>query len=183
MVRRHEQVAKGLIHGGMLWGRMALAASGRWDWFMGSTMGRCNWFGWARDPGWIGVMILVYRSARHWLDQSGGFYLWEPSMGRTTLAGSGDGIDLWGCVTLAGLEWWDWFTGAHGTDWMGAVRLIYGSRPWGHVTLAGSGWWDWFTGVCQMTKHYMVAEIKWSYRVLISRRWGKCTECIWLRGW
>ena len=37
----------------------------------------------ARDPDWIGVMSLIDGGSQHWLD-------WD------------DGIDLWGCVTLAG---------------------------------------------------------------------------------
>ena len=41
----------------------------------------------ARDPGWIGAMGLIDGGSRHWLDR-------------------GDGIDLWGCVTLAGIGQW-----------------------------------------------------------------------------
>ena len=69
----------------------------------------------------------------------------------------------WGCTT--GLGRWNWFVGVlHGerrTGWIWAMGLIYGNPPWERPTLARLGRSDWFMGVCQMTKYYTIAEIKW----------------------
>ena len=72
--------------------------------------------------------------------------------GNLKLAGSGDGIDLWGVswwhTTLAVSGRWGWFTGmCHG-----GARLNPGDRidMWGHAmgrtSLAGSGRWHWIMG-------------------------------------
>ena len=56
------------------------------------------------------------------------------SHGSTQLDWS-DGMDLWGRAM-----------GAHNTDWIQAMGLIYVGAQWGHAKLAGSGQWDWFMG-------------------------------------
>ena len=63
------------------------------------------------DTGWNGVMRLIH-----------GGLPW----GYATLAGWGDGIDLWGCAM-----------GACSMGWIGPMGLIYGDGSWGCAT--GSG--------------------------------------------
>ena len=74
--------------------------------------------------------------------------------GNLKLAGSGNGIDLWGVswvhTTLAISGRWGWFTGTcHGGAWLDQGNRI---DLWGHAmgrtSLAGSGRWDWITGIC-----------------------------------
>ena len=62
-------------------------------------------------PGWIGAIESIC-----------GGVPW----GRTSLAGSGDGIESWGYVTLAGLGRWNCFMGTRDTGWSRAMGLIYG---------------------------------------------------------
>ena len=74
--------------------------------------------------------------------------------GNLKLAGSGNGIDLWGVswvyTTLAVSGRWGWFTGTcHGGAWLDRGNRI---DLWGHAmgrtSLAGSGRWDWIMGIC-----------------------------------
>ena len=104
----------------------------------------------------------IYKQ-RHWLDR-------------------GDGIDLWGHATLAGSGQWDWFTGVCGIGWIRAVGLIYWSLPWG-----AQHWLDWSDGIDSW------GCAKWQSTIWFLKLkddsvchvwcWGKCAECIWLRGW
>ena len=92
-----------------------------WDWFMGTC-----------DTGWIGAMELFHEDWGHWLER-------------------GNGFDLWRCVALTGMGWWDWFKGAcHGgtRHWLdqGDGIDLWGCAV-GHATRAGSGRWDWFMGI------------------------------------
>ena len=65
-----------------------------------------------RDPAWIGATGLIDGGSQHWLDR-------------------GDGIDLWGCATLAGTGLWHWFMGTR----HGGARLDRGDGIdlWGHA--------------------------------------------------
>ena len=84
---------------------------------------------------WIGAMRLICGGARH-----GGIRHWLDWC---------NGIGLPERVALAG-------SGGGRVDiWEPAM----GARD------TGSRWWDLFMGVCQMTKYYTVAEIKWWYHV------------------
>ena len=118
--------------------------------------------------GWIGVMGLI-----------GGVVPW----GRTTLAGSGR---------------WDWFMGARDIGWIWAMGLIHGGVPWGRATLAGSRQWVWLMGArdtgwtgAMGSIYGDVPNDKVIWLLNLNEdtmcphvwRWGKCAECVWLRGW
>ena len=181
----------GLICGDVPWGSATLAGSGQWDWFMGA----CN-------TGWIGAMGLIHGGTRHWLDRGDGSMIYG---GARHLLDRGDGIDWWGCAmgirdTETGR--WHWFMG-----------MRYGGaqpdRDWfvvahhGGATLAGSGRWDWFMGAHHGgARHWLDlgngidswGRAEWQSTIWLLNsnddtmcsniwRWGKCTECVWLRGW
>ena len=149
----------GIDFWGVSWWHTTLAVSGRWGWFTGTCHGGARldrgdridlWVcakgthvtGWIRamglnhgicDTGWIGAMELFHGHTRHWLER-------------------GNGVDLWRCITLAGMGWWDWFRRAcHGGTryWLdqGDGIDLWGCAV-GHATRAGSGQWDWFEGAC-----------------------------------
>ena len=149
------------------------------DWW-GCTMG-------ARDTGWIREMGLIHEAHD---------IAWIGAMGLI------HGGTPWGLGTLAGSGRWDWFIGArHG-----------GARPWLDrgdgfdwwvlVTLAGPGWWDWFmwarsggawhwldrgNGIdswgCANGKVIWLLNLNDDTMCPHVWRWGKCAECVWLRGW
>ena len=170
----------GLIHGGMR--HWLDRGNGIDSW--GHAMGPCV-------TGWVGVMGLIHGGARPWLDRGYGFDWWSFA----TLAGTrqwhwfmgmrhggarqdgGDGIDLWGHAIGVrhwldvgnGIELWghamgarDWI-GVCGTGWIGALGLIHGDVPNDKVI--------WLPNLNDDT----VWPHVW--------RWGKCAECVWLRGW
>ena len=72
--------------------------------------------------------------------------------GNLKLAGSGNGIDLWGVswvyTTLAVSGRWGWFTGtSHGGAWLDrGNRIDLSGHAMGRTSLAGSGRWDWIMG-------------------------------------
>ena len=74
--------------------------------------------------------------------------------GNLKLAGSGNGIDLWGVslvyTTLAVSGRWGWFTGTcHGGAWLDRGNIIdLSGHAMGCTSLAGSGRWDWIMGIC-----------------------------------
>ena len=188
----------GMICGGVPWGSVTLAGSGRWDWFMG-----------AHDTGWIGAMGLIHGGSRHWLDRGDG----------NVICGGAP----WGRATLAGPGRWDWLMGVcYGNTWHcnGEMVLIYGNALWGRatwsgrwdwfvvaqhggVTQAGSGRWDWFMGAHHGGAWHWLdlgngidswRRAEWQSTIWLLNsnddtmcphiwRWGKCTECAWLRGW
>ena len=108
----------------------------------------------------------------------------------------GDGIDLWGCALgvrdtgwIRAMEliygvcdsgWigrWDWFVGAHCTGWIGAVGLVYGSpRYW-----LGDGIDSW--GCAKWQSNIWLLKLNDDTMCPHVWCWGKCAECIWLRGW
>ena len=77
--------------------------------------------------------------------------------GNLKLAGSGDGIDLWGVSWCHGVIR-HWLYQGDGVDlqghvmgapdWIRAIESICGGVPWGRTSLAGSGRWDWIMGIC-----------------------------------
>ena len=158
------------IYGGTPWGTWHWLDRGDGIDLWVCAMGACG-------AGWIGAIGLIYRDTswgrtiglrrwdwfvcvcvgggghnggvRHWLDRGNGIDLW----GHTTLAGSMglvyESVQHW-LDRGSGIDLWEPAMGARGTGWNGAMGLIYGGVP---------------NGARQMTKHYMVAEIKWWYHV------------------
>ena len=183
----------GLIHRGAPWGRVTLAGSGRWVWLMG-----------AHDTVWPGAMGSIDGGARHGLERGDGIDLWGRVMeahdwigemglicGGTPWVcdtgwmwamglsyggvlwghrnGSGDGIDLWErTTTLTRSGRWDWFMWARNggaRHWLDRGDEI---DSWGH---------------CQMTSTIWLLNLNDDTMCPHVWRWGKCAECVWLRGW
>ena len=164
------------------WGLATLAGPGRWVWFMG-----------VRDTGWNGGW--------HWfmgthhggvqLDQGDGIDLCGHAMGCDTgwmwAIGLSYGGVPWGRTTGSGWWMWNWFVGeshrgarhwldlgdgvdlcgrtmgVRDTGWIRAMGLIHGDVPNDKII--------WLLNLNDDT---MCPHV-W--------RWGKCAECVWLRGW
>ena len=97
--------------------------------------------------------------------------------GNLKLAGSGDGVDLWGVswwhTTLDVSGRWGWFTGTcHGGARLDrSDRIDLWGRAMGHTSLAGSGRWDWIMGICDTG--WIDGIVSWGYATLAGAgQWG-----------
>ena len=167
-------------------------------------MGIWNWLDQAMGLIYGGVPWGV----QHWLDRGDGIDVWGCIMGACDWIRVMElicGGRVMGCVTLAGSGRWDWFMGVHhGGTWLDrAMEVICGGAPWGRATLARSGGRDWFIGTCHGGVRCWLdwgdgtdfgGRAKWQNTMWLLNlnddtmcphvwRWGKCSECVWLRGW
>ena len=99
----------------------------------------CQGQGQGHDYSLLGLLRMLYRVYDHLVILVRLRHL----NGNLKLAGSGDGIDLWGCAM-----------GACDTGWIGATGWIYGDVSWGHAT--GSGRWNWYVGA-----HHGECDTRW----------------------
>ena len=104
-----------------------------------SCQGQGQGQGQGHDYSLLGLLRMLYRVYDHLVILVRLRHL----NGNLKLAGSGDGIDLWGCAM-----------GVCDTGWIGATGLIYGDVSWGHAT--GSGRWNWYVGA-----HHGECNTRW----------------------